>query len=198
MFVKPLVKYNKSTKQRYNIYQLCESFRLDGRIRHRVIVGLGKLDDLPLEVQKKLLGKRIEELLTGQGNGLSLFKTNESVEKLAHYYLSKIKKKGRYDFGKVDSDWQTVDLSGSCRTGHQNEQGHLWQAQYAEPIYELIGGEIESYDLLQTYDPGTIVMAGQVGAIYTDDFYTGKTAVSFHQQKKGSVCYVGIDSSQGD
>lgn len=49
MFVKPLVKYNKNTRQRYNIYQLCESFRLDGRIRHRVIVGLGKLDDLPGE-----------------------------------------------------------------------------------------------------------------------------------------------------
>jgi hypothetical protein len=49
MFVKPLVKYNKSTKQRYNVYQLCESFRFDGRIRHRVIVGLGKLDDLPTE-----------------------------------------------------------------------------------------------------------------------------------------------------
>jgi len=101
MFVKPLVKYNKSTKQQYNVYQLCESFRLDGTIRHRVIVGLGKLDYLPAEEQKKLLGKRVEELLTGQNNSLSLFDTDETVEKLAHYYLAEIKKKGRYDFGKV-------------------------------------------------------------------------------------------------
>lgn len=64
MIVKPLAKYNKTTKQRYNIYQLCESFRLDGRIRHRVIIELGKLDDLPDEKQEKLLGKQIKELLT--------------------------------------------------------------------------------------------------------------------------------------
>jgi hypothetical protein len=35
-----------------------------------------------------------EELLTGQGNSLPLFETDEAVEKLAHYYLSQIKKKG--------------------------------------------------------------------------------------------------------
>ena len=91
MFVKPLVKYNKSTKQRYNVYQLCESFRLDGRIRHRVIVGLGKLVDLPGEEQKNLLGKRVEELLTGQGGRLSLYEPDGVVEKLAHYYLAEIK-----------------------------------------------------------------------------------------------------------
>ena len=82
MFVKPLVKYNKTTKRRYNIYQLCESFRLEDRIRHRVIIGLGKLDELPGEELKKLLGKRIEELLTVQNNNLSLYNLDETVEKL--------------------------------------------------------------------------------------------------------------------
>src|SRR6056297_1107262 len=130
MFVKPLVKYNKSTKQRYNIYQLCESFRLDGRIRHRVIVGLGKLDDLPSEGQKKLLGKRIEELLTGQNKSLPLFETDQAVEKLAHYYLAEIKKKGRYDFGKVDSDWQTVDLS-TLKNKDGREIGAEWLCKQA-------------------------------------------------------------------
>ncbi len=63
MFIKPLLKYNKTTKQRYHIYQLCESFRLDGRIRHRVIIGLGKLETLSTEEEIKHLGKRIEDLL---------------------------------------------------------------------------------------------------------------------------------------
>ncbi len=130
MFVKPLVKYNKSTKQRYNIYQLCESFRLDGRIRHRVIVGLGKLDELPTEEQKKLLGKRIEELLTGQGNRLPLFETDEAVEKLAHYYLSEIKKKGRYDLGNVGTDWQTVNLS-TLKNKDGREIGAEWLCKQA-------------------------------------------------------------------
>ncbi len=110
MFVKPLVKYNKSTKQRYHVYQLCESFRLDGRIRHRVVIGLGKLDELPCEDQKKLLGKRIEELATFQGNKLPLCQTEETVEKLAHYYFGEIKKKGRYDLGNGKPDWQTVAI----------------------------------------------------------------------------------------
>jgi hypothetical protein len=130
MFVKPLVKYNKSTKQRYNVYQLCESFRLDGRIRHRVIVGLGKLDDLPGEEQKKLLGKRVEELLTGQGGRLSLYEPDGAVEKLAHYYLAEIKKKGRYDIGKANADWQTVDLS-TLKNKDGREIGAEWLCKQA-------------------------------------------------------------------
>lgn len=130
MFVKPLVKYNKSTKQRYNVYQLCESFRLDGRIRHRVIVGLGKLDDLPGEGQKKLLGKRVEELLTGQGDRLSLYEPDGAVEKLAHYYLAEIKKKGRYDIGKANTDWQTVDLS-TIKNKDGREIGAEWLCKQA-------------------------------------------------------------------
>lgn len=130
MFVKPLVKYNKTTKQRYNVYQLCESFRFDGRIRHRVIVGLGKLYELRGEEQKKLLGKRIEELLNGRGNRLSLFETDEAVEKLAHYYLAEIKKKGRYDFSKVGADLQTVDLS-TLKNKDGREIGAEWLCKQA-------------------------------------------------------------------
>jgi transposase len=153
MFVKPLVKYNKSTKQRYNIYQLCESFRLDGRIRHRVIVGLGKLDDLPSEGQKKLLGKRVEELLTGQGNSLWLFETDEAVEKLAHYYLSEIKKKGRYDFGKVDSDWQTVDLS-TLKNKDGREIGAEWLCKQA---FDQLG--IAAFLQNKGWDEATVSLA---------------------------------------
>ncbi len=108
------------------------------------------------------------------------------------------------------------NLVMSCRTGHQNELGHLWEASHAEPIYQLIGGQIESYDLLRPYDPDTVIMDGEPfswtswgdllspaegterWATYTGDFYAGKTAVSFLQLKKGSVCYVGVDSNEGD
>ena len=128
MFVKPLIKYNKSAKQRYNVYQLCESFRQDGRVRHRVIVGLGKLDDLPCEEQKKLLGKRIEELLTGQAS--SLFKEDEAIERLAHYYLGEIKRKNRYDIAKADVDWQTVDLS-TLKNRDAREIGAEWLCKQA-------------------------------------------------------------------
>ena len=138
MFVKPLVKYNKSTKQRYNIYQLCESFRLDGRIRHRVIIGLGKLDELPDEEQKKLLGKRIEELLTNQDNSLFLYGQDEKVEKLAHYYFSEIKKKGRYDVGKGNNNWQSVDLS-TLKNKDGREIGAEWLCKQAFDQLDIAG-----------------------------------------------------------
>ena len=136
MFVKPLVKYNKSTKQRYNVYQLCESFRLDGRIRHRVIIGLGKLDELSGEAPKKLLGKRIEELVTFQGNKLPLWPTDEKVEKLAHYYFGEIKKKGRCDFGDGSPDWQTVDLS-TFKNKDGREVGTEWLCKQAFDQLEM-------------------------------------------------------------
>jgi transposase len=130
MFVKPLVKYNKTTKQRYNIYQLCESFRLDDRIRHRIIIGLGKLDELPGEEQKKLLGKRVEEMLTGQDNSLLLCDLDATVEKLAHYYYGEIKKKCRYDVGKTNNDWQTVDLL-TLKNKDGREIGAEWLCKQA-------------------------------------------------------------------
>jgi beta-galactosidase len=104
----------------------------------------------------------------------------------------------------------------SCRTGHQNELGHLWEARHAEPLYGLIGGEIEFYDLLRPYASDTVMMDGKPyawsswgdvlkpladterWAAYSGDFYAGKTAVSYHQHKKGSVTYVGADSNEGD
>jgi hypothetical protein len=48
------------------LHQLCESFRLDDRVRQRVIIGLGKLDELPTDEQKMQLGKRTEERLEGK------------------------------------------------------------------------------------------------------------------------------------
>lgn len=108
------------------------------------------------------------------------------------------------------------NLVMSCRTGHQDERGHLWEAQHAEPIYELIGGEIEFYDLLREYDSGDVEFEGQnyswtswgdilnpggdteTWGVYSGDFYDGKAAVTFHKAGKGSVTYVGVDSHEGD
>ncbi len=103
----------------------------------------------------------------------------------------------------------------SCRTGHQNELGHLWEARHAEPIYKLIGSEIAFYDLPQSFDPGTVEMDGksyawsswgdilqpfegtESWASYQGDFYAGKSAVTFNRLNEGSVTYVGADSQKG-
>ncbi len=122
----------------------------------------------------------------------------ELVEKLTHY----VKNGG--------------NLVMSCRTGHQNELGHLWQAKHAEPIYELIGSEIEYFDLLREYDTGIVSMkegefewnswgdiitpkpGTEVWGKYTGDFYEGNAAVVFNKLDSGTVSYVGVDSKSGD
>lgn len=108
------------------------------------------------------------------------------------------------------------NLLMSCRTGHQDEFGHLWEARYAEPIYKLIGADIEFYDLLRPYAADTVKMDGtgyawtswgdilkehpgtEQWATFQGDFYAGKTAVSFRKLHMGTVCYVGADSRKGD
>ena len=104
----------------------------------------------------------------------------------------------------------------SARTGHQDEQGHLWEAKHAAPIYPLIGAEIEFYDLLKPHAPDNVTMEGKnfawtswgdilkptgatkTWATYSGDFYAGKPAVTFTNLGKGTVTYVGADSNTGD
>jgi beta-galactosidase len=107
------------------------------------------------------------------------------------------------------------NLIMSCRTGHKDREGHLWEAKFAEPIHSLIGSEIEFYDLLMPHTPDTVLMenkkfdwtswgeilaprAGtEVWARYQGDFYAGKPAVVFRRAGKGTVTYVGVDSRSG-
>src|SRR5665811_1378699 len=87
MFIKPFSKYNKTTGEHYTIYQLCESYRLDGCTRHHLIIGLGKLEEKLHTVEEiKRLGKRIEEKLKGE-NILLPDSVDDKIEMLAHHYF---------------------------------------------------------------------------------------------------------------
>ncbi|HPS13080.1 MAG TPA: beta-galactosidase trimerization domain-containing protein, partial [Prolixibacteraceae bacterium] len=110
---------------------------------------------------------------------------------------------------------QGGNLILTCRTGHQDRQGHLWEAPFAQPIYDLIGAEIKSYDLpmpqaqnlinFQNNDyawtswgellnprPGT-----ETWATYKGDFYEGTPAIISRKLGKGTVTYIGADSKEG-
>ena len=82
-------------------------------------------------------------------------------------------------------------------------------------ISELTGDKIEFYDLLLPDLPGTVRMDGrdynwntwgeilmpqsdnEVWATYTQEFYEGKPAVTFRKLGKGTVTYVGVDTTDG-
>lgn len=103
----------------------------------------------------------------------------------------------------------------TCRTGHKDREGHLWEAKFAAPIYDLIGAEIEFYDLPMPHAQDSVLMdhkkfawktwgeilkpypGTEVWASYQGDFYAGKPAVITRKLGKGTVTYVGVDSNDG-
>lgn len=103
----------------------------------------------------------------------------------------------------------------TCRTAQKDRFGRLPEAPLGSMIDELTGNHIEFYDLLLSQDPGQVKMDGkvytwntwgeilqpgtsnEVWATYTNEFYEGKPAVTFRKLGKGSVTYIGVDSSDG-
>ncbi len=63
MFVKPYLKQNRTTGERYTVYKLVEGYRTNGKVTHRIIVSFGRLDELETDGQKKLLGKHVKEFI---------------------------------------------------------------------------------------------------------------------------------------
>jgi beta-galactosidase len=104
----------------------------------------------------------------------------------------------------------------SCRSGIQDRNGHLWEAKFYQPMWKLIGAEVESYDLLMPHSPDKIRFNNQefawtswgdllkpnketeTWATYEGDFYAGTPAVIFRHLGKGTVTYIGVDSKTGD
>ena len=108
------------------------------------------------------------------------------------------------------------NLVMTTRTGLQDRNGHLWEAKFAQPIWKLIGAEIESYDLLMPHSPDKIRFNNQeyawtswgdllkpmtgteTWATFEGDFYAGTSAVVSRKLGKGTVTYIGVDSRSGD
>jgi beta-galactosidase len=104
----------------------------------------------------------------------------------------------------------------SARTGQKDRRGQLFEALWAEPIYQLIGAKIPFYDLLPPPVEGHVTADGKpytwgswgdilepqagttVLATYSDQFYAGKPAAVTRKLGKGSVTYIGVDSETGD
>jgi len=104
----------------------------------------------------------------------------------------------------------------SCRSGIQNREGHLWEAKFYKPMWNLIGSQIESYDLLMPQSPGIIKFNNQefgwtswgdllkpnketeIWGTYEGDFYAGTPAIISRNLEKGTVTYIGVDSKNGE
>lgn len=107
------------------------------------------------------------------------------------------------------------NLVMTVRTGHQDKNGHFPEAPFAAPTRELMGAEIEFYDLLPSYAPDSVVLnqkkyawtswgeilkpysGTETWATFSGDFYAGRSAVTHCRLGKGTVTYIGVDSRSG-
>jgi hypothetical protein len=132
MFIKTIVKTDKNTGKRYDYYRLCESYRLNGKPRHRAIISLGRLDNLSSKEDRKLLADKIETMLTGT---IKLFDTQTpaSIQQYAKEFYDKIIEKQLYQVVKEPtrdnsadlSDYQDIDIN-TIETSQVREIGAEW------------------------------------------------------------------------
>jgi beta-galactosidase len=121
---------------------------------------------------------------------------------------------------KLVQRWKTYAENGghlilTCRTGQKDRRGHLWEGPWAMPILDLIGAKIKFYDTLPAPNVGKVKSGKQtfewtswaeilepnsgtsVIAEHADQFYANKPAAVTRKLGKGTVTYIGVDSSNG-
>lgn len=130
MFIKPYLKHNRTTGERYTVYKLCEGYRINGQVTHRIIISFGRLDELGTVEQKKLLASRVGQLIANGGNVLSTSISDPQVEQMARFFFEEIKKKKRYDIKQDKPDIETVDLS-TLKNKDAREIGAEWLCKQA-------------------------------------------------------------------
>jgi len=111
MYIKTIRKYCQTEKTTHTYFRLSESYRDEyGVVRQRMVLGLGRLPELPDFDQKVLFLERLNELIKGKP---TLFSSkDENVEQLAHYYYGQLKQKKKIDRASdATDDFDTVNLN---------------------------------------------------------------------------------------
>jgi hypothetical protein len=143
MFIKTIVKTDKKSAKRYDYFRLCESYRLNGKPRHRTIISLGSLDDIEVKEDRKLLADRIEDMLQAT-NKLFISSEKPHIESYAKHFYEKIVKQKLYDVKKDKpenedthiADYQDIDLN-SLITEQAKEIGSEWLVYQALKQLEI-------------------------------------------------------------
>ncbi len=122
---------------------------------------------------------------------------------------------------KLVSKWRDyVEKGGNliltCRTGQKDKNGHFFEAKTAAPISNLIGADIEFFDMLPPDVTGKVISGGseygwscwseilkpqtatEVLATYADQYYAGKAAATTRKHGKGTVTFIGVVTLDGN
>lgn len=134
MFIKKIVIPAKKTGKRYTYYRLCESYRIGGAPRHRNILDLGTLEELPDNKERKLLADFIEQIVYRKSLLIEPL-DSEKIKKLAEHFAKIIIHKRLVDVpsakpsgekgGPPTQDFQQVDVN-SLEHSDVREVGAEW------------------------------------------------------------------------
>ena len=130
MFIKAYSKYNKTTKERYFIYKLCESYRRSWGTYHHIIISLGRLEEIETPEERRQLGLRLEDMIRNGVLTLPIDSVANKVEQLAQHFYKEIKGKGRCDIAGGKREWETVDMS-TMKHSEGREIGAEWLCKQA-------------------------------------------------------------------
>jgi len=111
MYIKTIRKYCPSEKNTHTYFRLSESYRDEyGIARQRMVLGLGRLLELPDIDQKVLFLERLNELIKGKPTLFSC--KQEKVEQLAQHFYAQLAHKKKIDFASdIADDLDTVKLN---------------------------------------------------------------------------------------
>ena len=108
MYIRCTTTRTKETGETYKTFRLVESERIDGQVKQRTLLNLGRYFDVP-KSQWKSLSSRIEQLITAQTDWLTI-DLEESLETRAQYYAAQIIASRSTDIEDT-VQFETVDIS---------------------------------------------------------------------------------------
>jgi len=135
MYIRRIEKKNKGSEKVYTYYRLVHGYKVGDKVRQQTLLNMGKLEDCPT-TKHKALADRIEMLLTGAAS--MFYEVDESIEALAHRFVSEIQAKGLFpskkrksSLGKApEKDFEEIDLD-SIEEEESREIGGEWLCKQA-------------------------------------------------------------------
>jgi len=108
MFIRRTVSKNKKyDNEKYYTYRLVESYRVDGKVKQRVLLNLGA--DFTVDKDNwSILSTRIEDIIKQRE---SLFDIDKELESLAQQYALQIISSQGKKIESDETDYQTIDIN---------------------------------------------------------------------------------------
>lgn len=108
MFIRRTVSKNKKyDNEKYYTYRLVESYRLNGKVKQRVLLNLGA-DFIVDKDNWSILSTRIEDIIKQRE---SLFEIDKELESLAQQYALQIISSQSTQLDTQDTDYQNIDIN---------------------------------------------------------------------------------------